>query len=289
VRALLSRDKPGWRADLLGPADRAAAVSHLLRDMPANLLLLDLADSLGRPLAPNEMPPRVVGMRRGSKLEFVASLRPSIALDSQMDPECLAALLPYFEPIHNGLIKSAQHLVTPLWEQLAARGRSALIDRPECCFVLRPGNFDPTLLPKGTLARAARESDLEMLVVAARASLREEDRPDPFVGDPVGFRRWVQSRLQRARVVEVAGRAVFVGYADVRRTEGWLIQGVYTFPQERRRGFAAAGMSAIVEEAFALGADHVQLAVVEGNEAATRLYAGLGFEAHSWLRTVLFL
>ena len=58
------------------------------------------------------------------------------------------------------------------------------------------------------------------------------------------------------------GRVLFVGYADVRRSEGWLVQGVYTFPHVRRRGLASAGMSALVEEAFLAGADHVQLAVV---------------------------
>ena len=72
-------------------------------------------------------------------------------------------------------------------------------------------------------------------------------------------------------------------------SDGWLIQGVYTSPDARRRGYAAAGMSALAQEAFESGADHVQLAVVEGNEPAQRLYEGLGFEAYSRLRTVLFL
>jgi predicted GNAT family acetyltransferase len=130
--------------------------------------------------------------------------------------------------------------------------------------------------------------DLDELVVAARESLREEERPDPFAGDPRGFRRWVRGRVPRARVVEHAGRVVFVGYADVQRPEGWLIQGVYTWPEFRRRGFAAAGVSDVCREAFAAGARHVQLAVVEGNAAGQGLYAGLGFEPFGELRTILF-
>ena len=99
----------------------------------------------------------------------------------------------------------------------------------------------------------------------------------------------MRGRLSRARVVEEDGTVRFVGYADVRRPEGWLVQGVYTFPHARRRGIASAGMSALVDEAFHAGADHVQLAVVGGNVAAARMYEQLGFAPFGELRTVLFL
>ena len=121
----------------------------------------------------------------------------------------------------------------------------------------------------------------------ARASLREEGRPDPGEVD-VAFRRWVRSRLPRARVLEVEGEVAFVGYADVARAEGWLIQGVYTMPHRRGQGLATAGMSALVDEAAAAGADHVQLTVIDGNEPALRLYAGLGFRLYGRVRTILF-
>ena len=81
---------------------------------------------------------------------------------------------------------------------------------------------------------------------------------------------------------------VFVAYADVRRPEGWLIQGVYTWPEVRRRGYARRGMDSIIREAFASGASHVQLAVVDGNEPAAALYRELGFESFAELRTILF-
>jgi predicted GNAT family acetyltransferase len=48
-------------------------------------------------------------------------------------------------------------------------------------------------------------------------------------------------------------------------------------------------MAGICQEAFESGADHVQLAVVNGNAAAERLYERLGFEPFAQLRTVLFL
>ena len=129
---------------------------------------------------------------------------------------------------------------------------------------------------------------LEDLVVAARASLREEGRPDPFGGDPEGFRAWVTGRIERAHVLEDEGRVVFVAYADVQRAEGWLLQGVYTWPDRRRRGFARAAVAALGHRAAAAGAAHLQLAVVEDNLPALGLYAGLGFHAFLDLRTILF-
>ena len=57
---------------------------------------------------------------------------------------------------------------------------------------------------------------------------------------------------------------------------------------QTRRGFARLGVSQLCREAFEAGADHVQLAVVEGNAAGHRLYEELGFEAFSELRTILF-
>src|SRR4029453_1902848 len=130
--------------------------------------------------------------------------------------------------------------------------------------------------------------DLDGLVQAARASLREEHRPDPFEGDPDGFRRWVAGRIPRASVVDLDGALRFAGYADVQRSEGWLLQGVYTWPEARRRGLAAAGVADLCRRAREAGAAHVPLALVAGNTAAERLYESLGFRTFARLRTILF-
>jgi ribosomal protein S18 acetylase RimI-like enzyme len=47
-------------------------------------------------------------------------------------------------------------------------------------------------------------------------------------------------------------------------------------------------MDSVAREAFAMGAAHVQLAVVEGNLAAATLYRGMGFEPFCELRTILY-
>jgi len=269
-------------------ADRGAVLAHLARRPENNLLLLDVATRLGAPPPSGELRSEVAAAWLGDEVAGVAALRPTVVFDAEAGPEVIVALLPHLETLGVGLIKSARAGVDHAWAELCRRGRRrALLDRLETAYALRAGRAR-LREAGGVRARPAELADLDELVVAARESLREEERPDPFAGDVRGFRRWVRGRVPRARVVEHAGRVVFVGYADVQRPEGWLIQGVYTWPEFRRRGFAAAGVSDLCREAFAAGARHVQLAVVAGNAAGEGLYAGLGFEPFGELRTILF-
>ncbi|MEN8180965.1 MAG: GNAT family N-acetyltransferase [Myxococcota bacterium] len=267
--------------------ERDAARAFLMRRPRENLFLLDLASQGGR-AQPGEMRAELVAGWRDHGVVGVASLRPSLCLASGIDGAMIDGLLPACESLGSGLVKSEGPTVDRLWKGLQAAGRRALVDRREIAHELEPGGGRLRSAPQGVVLRRAQSDDLEALVFAARASLREEQRPDPYEGDPEGFRRWVHGRVGNALVAEVAGRVSFVAYADVRRAEGWLLQGVYTWPAFRRRGLAAAGVSQLCEQAFAAGATHVQLAVVEGNRPGEALYERLGFRRFATLRTILF-
>ncbi|MCH8084181.1 MAG: GNAT family N-acetyltransferase [Myxococcales bacterium] len=274
---------------LVGLADRETALDFLSRDAVANLFLLDLAARLGTPPAPGEIRTKIVGAWRDDEIVGMAGLHPTVILDANAGKEAVEAFVPYLERIKVGLVKSLVPTVDLLWEAFSARSsRRVIVDRIEIAYALYEGDWKPIEPISGESARRATNSDLGDLVVAAFESLREEGRPDPFVGDAGGFRHWVSGRVARARVVEFAGRVAMVGYADVQRQEGWLLQGIYTWPDYRQRGLASFGVSELCREAFAAGAKHVQLAVVEGNAAAQRLYEGLGFKPFAKLRTILF-
>lgn len=284
---------PRIRGRALRPEEVSQALERLGRSPRHNLFLMELVDQVGAAPAEGESPVRVLGawqrsLSGAADLRGLLSLRPSICLEHGLSEACLEALLPSVDALDVGLVKSGAAQVDRLWRRLASRGRRLCMDRRETCFVAETGRLRPAPPPPGAILRPAAAGDWDPLVEAARASLREEQRPDPFEGDPVGFRRWVRGRIHRARVVEMEGRIVFVAYADVRRPQGWLVQGVYTWPAFRRRGIAAAGMSALAEEAFAAGSDHVQLAVIAGNTSAESLYRRLGFEPFEELRTLLF-
>ncbi|MBW2294703.1 MAG: GNAT family N-acetyltransferase [Deltaproteobacteria bacterium] len=276
------------KAGFLLSRDRDRVLAYLQRDPQLNLQLLDLIDRRPDSRSESDVEPVVLVAWDGDEVTGVAALRPSLLFDAHLTPTSLEAFLPFFNAIETGLLKSLDSVVTDLWNLLRGTGRRTLIDRYETAFAIRAGELSPAPLPEGAVLRHAVVGDLDQLVYAARASLREEQRPDPADRDPVGFERWVRGRLGRARVVEVRGELVFVSYADVRRAEGWLVQGVFTWPAMRRRGFAAAAMSGLVSEALESGAEHIQLAVIEGNEAALNLYDRLGFRSFARLRTVLF-
>jgi ribosomal protein S18 acetylase RimI-like enzyme len=274
---------------LVGLADRETALHFLSRDAVANLFLLDLAARLGKPPAPGESRTKIVAAWRDDQIVGMAGLHPTVILDANAGKEAVEAFIPYLEQIKVGLVKSLVPTVDVLWREFSARSsRRVIIDRIEIAYALYAGDSKRIEPIAGGSARCATDSDLDDLVVAALESLREEGRPDPFMGDAEGFRRWVRGRVARARVVEFAGRVAMVGYADVQREEGWLLQGIYTWPNCRKRGLASLGVSELCHEAFAAGANHVQLAVVEGNTAAQRLYEGLGFRPFAKLRTILF-
>lgn len=269
--------------------DLPEAIGRLAQDPRANLMLLDLAARLGQAPPPGEMGAELVGVWRGSALVGVAALRPTIVFDAGIDDDALDALLPFVEQLEVGLVKSDPERVGRMWSRVTRRRRPRVwLDRLETALAVEPRRARLCANGSAAAARGAARADLDALVFAARESLREEGRPDPFAGDARGFRRWVEGRLPRALLVECGGRVCFVGYADVQRSDGWLLQGVYTWPEARRRGHAAAGTSALCRQAFEAGSDHVQLAVVDGNAAARRLYAGLGFEPFGRLRTILF-
>jgi len=278
----------GMRARRLATEDRARALDFLCHDPEQNLVLIDFVRQLGSDRGPGELPAQIHACFEDDRIVGVVLLRPCIALSAGIPDHALETLMPYLMRVPSGLMKSERGPVERTWKCIESLGRRSSIDRVEIAYRLRPERIVPADASLPGVARPARAEDLDDLVYAARASLWEEDRPDPAEGDPAGFRRWVEGRLSRARIVSDAGRTVFVAYADVRRREGWLIQGVYTWPDVRRRGYARRGMDSMVREAFASGASHVQLAVVEGNEAATSLYRELGFEEFAVLRTILF-
>jgi len=274
---------------LLKASESEAALAYLESEPRKNLYLIDLTARLGSPPAPGEARTEIAGAWRNGRLVGLAGLRPCVIFDARAEPDAVEAFLPFLENMGVGLVKSLAPVVDQFWQRLSRRQkRHVLVDRLETAYAVSAGDAvlqDPR---PGECVRAASGSDLGPLVIAARESLREEQRPDPFVGDTRAFRRWVRGRIERARVVEASGRIQFAGYADVRRPEGWLLQGVYTWPEMRRRGYAKSGVSDLCRLAFAEGADHVQLAVVEGNAAGQRLYESLGFQPFATLRTILF-
>ncbi len=68
----------------------------------------------------------------------------------------------------------------------------------------------------------------------------------------------------------------------VRSDRGW-IGGLGIVPEARRQGFGRALMEAVHEQARSRGIEEISLEVIEGNDAAFRLYENLGYELLRWV------
>ena len=175
VRSLTARDRP-------------EALVRLERGARLNLFLIDLALRMGESAAGrgrNEL----LGAWRGEELVGVASVQPSLVLDASAEPAALAAFFPYLGTVASGLVKSTAETVAPLHRWLDDHGRQILLDRFEHAYALEAAEAKLPSPPRGLRVRSAELDDLPALVEASRASLLEEDRPDPTESDPAGFKR----------------------------------------------------------------------------------------------------
>ncbi len=271
--------------------------SRLDRGHFTDLVLYDMCHRLAREDAASEKALSLVGAWRERENLGLLALRPVVTLSCwSSETTVLEQFIPSLGTLRSALLKAPMEEAVPLWELLLAMGFHSDLEREEVSYCLvqeKYASMRRTSEAYHSVAgepclHSAVEADLEALIWASRASLQEEGRPDTYKEDPTGFRNWVRERMPFARVLRIDGEVIFTVWADVALPQGWLVQGVYTWPEARRHGFARRGMAMLCDEAFSQGASHVQLSVVTGNRAAEDLYSELGFAPSQRLQTVLF-
>jgi predicted GNAT family acetyltransferase len=135
--------------------------------------------------------------------------------------------------------------------------------------------------------RPATRSDLDELVEASAAMAREEAQDDPHGRNPRLFRERIETRVLRGRdfVFRHGETLAFKANVSALSAVGGQIEGVYTEPGLRRRGFARRGTSSLTAWILERSARAVLL-VNDDNLAARRLYEDLGFAETHESRTV---
>ncbi|ROR93918.1 hypothetical protein EDD28_3347 [Salana multivorans] len=132
------------------------------------------------------------------------------------------------------------------------------------------------------LVRPAREDELDILLPASVAMFTEEYGYSPL-GSGAGYQRRVRQLVESGRsfvLVEHEGgvpRIVFKAEIGAFALGVAQLQGVWVDPSRRGEGIGAAGTAAVVEHAFALGAETVSLYVNDYNSRARRTYRRVGF------------
>ncbi|NJP94371.1 GNAT family N-acetyltransferase [Nonomuraea sp. FMUSA5-5] len=178
--------------------------------------------------------------------------------------------------------------VSLLWERLEphwGRARAIRWAQPVMATSSKPDvAADP-------LVRRVRPEEFDVLLPACVAMFTEEVGVSPNLGDGGALYRTRVAELIRigrsyARIDD--GRVVFKAEVGAVTPQACQIQGVWVAPELRGRGYAVAGMAAVVEAAMSCFAPVVSLYVNDFNHAARAVYRKVGFQEIDTFMSVLF-
>ena len=178
-----------------------------------------------------------------------------------------------------------QKAVTALWDagrRKLGRAREDRLGQP--VYVIR----DPPA-PGESGLRAARRSDLDVLVPACARAHFEELSVDPLQRDPNGFRWRTRAQIEEGRswVWIEDGVILFKAEASALTPAAVQLQQVWVDPPARRQGNAARGLRDLIRLLLEQ-VPAVCLFVRAENTAAIRLYETVGMEHVLDYRSVLF-
>lgn len=174
--------------------------------------------------------------------------------------------------------------VSAFWEAFRGGHAPRLNRRQRYCALTHTRALSSDTTP----LRLARSWELDAVVEAASAMYMEETLSDPMATSPETFRLIVRQRILDRRCyvwTDAHGDVLFKADVSCSNASGVLISGVYTRPDQRRRGLARRGLAHLCRILLQT-APAVVLYVNEDNRPALRLYEGLGFDHHRPYRTV---
>lgn len=149
----------------------------------------------------------------------------------------------------------------------------------------------PPLLAPDPLVRRTLPREIDMLIPACVSMFTEEVGVSPVSGGGLNaYRMRIAQMIANGRSLVRIDRGEVVFKAEVGIVTDLVcqIQGVWVPPQYRGRGYAKAGMAAVVNYARINFAPNVSLYVNDFNERARAIYKKVGFVQHSTFATVLF-
>jgi predicted GNAT family acetyltransferase len=204
------------------------------------------------------------------------------------DRHDLAALLQGC-PRQIGSIMGLAHRVLEIERLLGKPVRTAVdyflmdISAPDAMQAARAVRSGP--LPENVRIRQAQESEAIPLFALQKQYELEEVYVDKSRFSQLASFTYFKNCLRKeiVLVAEKNGRAVAKGGTNARGFNACQIGGVYTVPEERRRGLARLLMAELLERIAAQGKSTC-LFVKQANTAAVNLYRSLGFHFYDYFR-----
>lgn len=228
----------------LGPKDNDALRAFLATDPAQNLFLLGILEEFGIEPRPGQAPFAFFGRFQGRQLTAAVFVGGAGGL-----------VIPAGEA--SGVGEIAASLAGKV-RLRAATGEKAAVDalvkslcpvkprlsRAQRLFAVSADDLGPFTNPP---LRLATEEDLPELLPLAVGAIQETLERDPLSEDPEGFPERVRRRVRAKRtyVLRDGGRMVFKIDVGSRSQHGAELEGLYTIPEERRRGHATLSLGQI--------------------------------------------
>jgi ribosomal protein S18 acetylase RimI-like enzyme len=175
--------------------------------------------------------------------------------------------------------------VTELWDAAYAELPAVREDRPgQPVYVLE----EPPAAG-GSALRAARLSDLDLLVRTSAAAFLEEVGVDAYSRDPALFEWRTRTQIEERRswVWEADGNVLFKAEASAWTESAVQLQQVWVDPDLRGRGYAKRGLADLCRVLLET-TPAVCLFVRPENEPAIRLYESIGMRQVGFYRSLIF-
>lgn len=225
---------------------------------------------------------------RGGELRALALLNPMGILHPVGTSAGLLDGLTRLARTNPGLMRvlvGVRSCVDALWERLGGLGLRARALRSQQLMAVDRARFRPA--PPAWSLSPASPADLDELVEASAAMAREESGEDPQARNPALFRERITSRVGRGRdfILRVDGALGFKCNVAALSSLGGQLEGIYTSPVERRRGYGRGGTSWVTDWVLQRG-ERAVLLVNDDNQGAQALYRSLGYHAVHPSRTV---
>lgn len=151
-----------------------------------------------------------------------------------------------------------------------------------------PGSYrDDRPAPAGFVMRRAMLADMPWLLEAHAGMCIEDLGVDQVRRHPESYTRYFRDLIGRGRVFvgEVEGHPVFKAETPLQSHQARLVEGVFTVPDARGRGYATYAMVWLARAAARRGLQAC-LYVHRRNRGARRIYQRIGFERVAAWQTV---
>lgn len=195
--------------------------------------------------------------------------------------ECFAQIAQRHQPAH--VILGEQDKVKRFWEFYCPSGQASRLRCRESLFELR----EPMEAQEPVNLRKATLEDIEIILPVHAQMAFDECGVNPLVKDAKGFRERVAYRIKRGRIWVwiVDGKLIFKADVLSHTPEQMYLEGVYTNPDERRKGY---GFRCLSELSRTLLANTRSLSVLvnEKNRAGQLFYHKAGFKIRGYYDTI---